>query len=176
QFGGYEIRHGRSVQHPALPAATVALRNAEGEAIGWQQGSVLGLYAHGLFESTEVLRALFGARVRGLEAVFDGLADFVDRHFEPGALMRLLADRNIALCISDHHDAPSPWERTGDFVYVRGHGPGGRYKGHYSPQTLRDWAADFLTWKRRGFDVYAYFDNDQKSAAPADALRWKQLL
>ncbi|MBN8972838.1 MAG: DUF72 domain-containing protein [Rhizobiales bacterium] len=90
--------------------------------------------------------------------------------------MRLLADRNIALCISDHHDAPSPWERTGDFVYVRGHGPGGRYKGHYSPQTLRDWAADFLTWKRRGFDVYAYFDNDQKSAAPADALRLKQLL
>ena len=91
-FGGYEIRHGRSVQHPALPAATVALRNAEGEAIGWQQGSVLGLYAHGLFESTEVLRALFGARVRGLEAVFDGLADFIDRHFEPGALMRLLAE------------------------------------------------------------------------------------
>ncbi|EWS52438.1 Cobyric acid synthase [Methylibium sp. T29] len=92
QFGGYEIRHGRSVQHPALPAAAVALRNAEGEAIGWQQGSVLGLYAHGLFESTEVLRALFGARVRGLESVFDGLADFIDRHFEPGALMRLLAD------------------------------------------------------------------------------------
>jgi uncharacterized protein YecE (DUF72 family) len=39
---------------------------------------------------------------------------------------------------------------------------------------LRDWAADFLTWKRRGFDVYAYFDNDQKSAAPADALHLKQ--
>lgn len=53
--------------------------------------------------------------------------------------MRLLADRNIALCISDHHDAPSPWERTADFIYVRGHGPGGRYKDHCSPQTLRDW-------------------------------------
>jgi len=26
------------------------------------------------------------------KAVFDGLADFIDRHFEPGALMRLLAD------------------------------------------------------------------------------------
>ncbi|WP_428425052.1 cobyric acid synthase [Methylibium sp.] len=92
RFAGYEIRHGRSVQHPALPPAAVALRNAEGEPIGWQRGSVLGLYAHGLFESTEVLRALFGARVRSLEAVFDGLADFIDRHFEPGALMQLLAD------------------------------------------------------------------------------------
>ena len=88
--------------------------------------------------------------------------------------MRLLADRNIALCISDHHNAPSPWERTAVFVYVRGHGPGGRYKNHYSQQTLRGWAADFLKWKRRGFDIYAYFDNDQKSAAPADALHLKQ--
>jgi uncharacterized protein YecE (DUF72 family) len=40
-------------------------------------------------------------------------------------------ERNISLCISDHHDAPAPWKRTADFVYVRGHGPGGRYKGHY---------------------------------------------
>ena len=90
--------------------------------------------------------------------------------------IRLLGDRNIALCISDHHDAPSPWERTADFFYVRGHGPGGRYKNHYSPQTLHDWAADFLKWKRRGFDIYAYFDNDQKSAAPADALHLKRKL
>jgi uncharacterized protein YecE (DUF72 family) len=39
---------------------------------------------------------------------------------------------------------------------------------------LHGWAADFLKWKRRGFDIYAYFDNDQKSAAPADALHLKQ--
>jgi uncharacterized protein YecE (DUF72 family) len=90
--------------------------------------------------------------------------------------MRLLADHNIALCISDHHDAPSPWERTADFAYVRMHGPGGRYKGHYSQKILCDWAADFLKWKRRGFDVYVYFDNDQKAAAPADALYLKQQL
>ncbi len=89
-------------------------------------------------------------------------------------ILRLLADRNIALCISDHHDAPSPWERTADFIYIRAHGPGGRYKGRYRPQTLRKWAADLSKWKRRGFDVYVYFDNDQKSAAPTDALRLKQ--
>ncbi|MGB3865443.1 MAG: DUF72 domain-containing protein [Xanthobacteraceae bacterium] len=93
--------------------------------------------------------------------------------YSPG-IMRLLSDRNIALCISDHHDAPSPWERTADFVYVRGHGPGGRYKDHYSRKTLHGWATGFLKWKRRGFDVYAYFDNDQKSAAPADALYLKR--
>jgi uncharacterized protein YecE (DUF72 family) len=48
--------------------------------------------------------------------------------------------QGISLCISDHHDAPAPWRRTADFVYVRGHGPTGRYKGHYSPKVLSEWA------------------------------------
>jgi len=91
EANGYEIRHGRTHQHAGLPAATVALRNAEGEAIGWQQGRVLGVYAHGLFESPTVLQALFGTDCRTLDSVFDGLADFVEQHFEPGALDALLA-------------------------------------------------------------------------------------
>ena len=89
---------------------------------------------------------------------------------------RLLADRNISLCISDHHDAPAPWRRTADFVYVRGHGPGGRYRGHYRSATLADWAKRIRSWKKQGCDVFVYFDNDQKSAAPADARKLQQLL
>ena len=91
-------------------------------------------------------------------------------------VFRLLADANIALCISDHADAPSPWKRTADFVYVRGHGPGGRYKGHYSPAALATWAHSIKQWRRRGHDVYVYFDNDQKSAAPRDAKRLLDML
>jgi adenosylcobyric acid synthase len=89
-FEGYEIHHGRTLPHSGLPAPTEALHNAAGEVIGWQQGSVLGVYTHGLFESPEVLHALFGARCRTLDAVFDGLADYIDQHFAPGALMELL--------------------------------------------------------------------------------------
>ena len=66
--------------------------------------------------------------------------------------------------------------RTADFVYVRGHGPGGRYKGHYRADTLREWARRIASWKKQGCDVFVYFDNDQKSAAPADALKLKRLL
>jgi uncharacterized protein YecE (DUF72 family) len=91
-------------------------------------------------------------------------------------VFRLLARQNISLCISDHHDAPSPWKRTADFAYVRGHGPGGRYRGHYSPDALSEWARRIRSWRKQGCDVYVYFDNDQKSAAPADALRLRQLL
>jgi uncharacterized protein YecE (DUF72 family) len=90
-------------------------------------------------------------------------------------ILRLLSERNISLCLSDHHDAPAPWRRTADFVYVRGHGPGGRYKGHYRPDVLRDWARRIGSWKKQGCDVFVYFDNDQKSAAPADALQLRQL-
>jgi uncharacterized protein YecE (DUF72 family) len=91
-------------------------------------------------------------------------------------ILRLLAKANISLCISDHHDAPAPWKRTADFVYIRGHGPGGRYQGHYSRNTLTAWAKRVRAWKSQGYDVFLFFDNDQKSAAPIDALKLKQML
>lgn len=91
-------------------------------------------------------------------------------------VVRLLRDANIALCLSDHHDAPAPWRRTADFVYIRGHGPGGRYKGRYSAAALEHWAKRAAGWKRAGYDVYVYFDNDQKSAAPGDALRLQAMV
>ena len=94
--------------------------------------------------------------------------------YEP-AILRLLSDHNISLCISDHHHAPAPWKRTADFVYVRGHGPQGRYKGRYRPETLAAWAKRIKSWKKQGCDVFVYFDNDQKSAAPIDALKLRQL-
>ena len=80
-----------------------------------------------------------------------------------------------ALCISDHHAAPAPWEVTAAFAYVRGHGPGGRYVGRYPEAELAAWAQRIGGWRAEGRDVYAYFDNDVKSAAPFDALVLKRL-
>jgi uncharacterized protein YecE (DUF72 family) len=87
----------------------------------------------------------------------------------------LLADFDVALCISDHHHAPAPWQRTASWLYVRGHGPGGRYFGRYPDDELARWAAHVREWRLEGRDVYAYFDNDVKSAAPLDALVLKRL-
>ena len=102
--------------------------------------------------------------------------EFRDPSWYAPRILKLLAEQNISLCLSDHHDAPAPWKRTADFVYIRGHGPGGRYKGHYPGKTLTEWAARIRSWKKQGNDVYVYFDNDQKSAAPADALKLRQML
>jgi uncharacterized protein YecE (DUF72 family) len=91
-------------------------------------------------------------------------------------IFELLRKRNIALCISDHHHAPAPFEVTADFVYLRGHGPGGRYFGRYGAEALNDWAAHIKGWQAKGLAVFCYFDNDIKSAAPADAAELIGLL
>ncbi|EIM27223.1 DUF72 domain-containing protein [Microvirga lotononidis] len=116
---------------------------------------------------------------RCLSLVPDGRrCAFEFRHpswYEEPAL-RILRDHNAALCISDHADAPAPWEATADFVYLRAHGTNGRYAGSYSAGTLQDWAQRIGEWRKGGRSVYAYFDNDIKSAAPGDAQTLLRLM
>jgi len=87
---GYEIHLGRTAQHADLAAAAAVLHDAAGQPLAWQQGAVLGLYVHGLFENPTVLQALFGQAGRPLDAVFDGLADFMLEHFPHAGLRGLL--------------------------------------------------------------------------------------
>ncbi|WP_017762234.1 cobyric acid synthase [Pseudacidovorax intermedius] len=88
-LAGYEIHHGQTGVHPQLAAQGRAVLP---DGLGWQNtaGNVLGLYLHGLFEDAGVVRALFGAQVPTLDATFDGLADYIDRHFAPGVLAGLI--------------------------------------------------------------------------------------
>ena len=90
---GYEIHHGQTAQHPAMAAGGDIPREVLPGGLGWQNaaGNVLGVYLHGLFEDPRVLQALFGATAPTLETVFDGLADFIETHFEPGVLDQLIA-------------------------------------------------------------------------------------
>ena len=83
EVAGYEIHHGQTAEHPQLKGDGGAVMS---DGLAWQnaRGNVLGVYLHGLFEDAAVLRALFGAAVPTLDATFDGLADFIDRHFAPG--------------------------------------------------------------------------------------------
>ena len=90
---GYEIHHGQTAQHPAMAAGGDIAREVLPNGLGWQNaaGNVLGVYLHGLFEDPRVLHALFGATAPTLETVFNGLADFIETHFEPGVLDQLIA-------------------------------------------------------------------------------------
>jgi adenosylcobyric acid synthase len=73
-FAGYEIRHGRM-----SPPDTVIT-----------SGPVLGISAHGMLESTAVLKSLFGAApTRNRDDVFDALADAVETHLDTHRLVEL---------------------------------------------------------------------------------------
>jgi uncharacterized protein YecE (DUF72 family) len=102
--------------------------------------------------------------------------EFREPHWYQPEILDCLRAHRIALCLSDHRDAPAPWLATADHVYIRGHGPTGQYRGRYSQPTLQRWARQMRTWQRNGKHIYCYFDNDQKTAAPKDAQRLVQLL
>jgi adenosylcobyric acid synthase len=89
---GYEIHHGQTAQHPAMAKAGDVAVAVLPDALGWQNpaGNVLGLYLHGLFEDPAVLQALFGATTPTLDSVFDGLANYIEQHFEAGFLDALI--------------------------------------------------------------------------------------
>ena len=61
-------------------------------ALAWHNpaGNVLGLYLHGLFESPQVLQALFGAAAPTLDDAFERMAQGVAQWFAPDALPRIL--------------------------------------------------------------------------------------
>jgi adenosylcobyric acid synthase len=93
---GYEIHHGQTTLRTDMAASGGGAQQVMPDDLAWQgetargRGNVLGVYMHGLFEDPAVLQALFGATVPTLDAVFDGLADYIGQHFEAGFLQSLI--------------------------------------------------------------------------------------
>jgi uncharacterized protein YecE (DUF72 family) len=81
----------------------------------------------------------------------------------------LLRDHGVALVTADTAGRwPCLAERTTDFAYVRLHGGTELYVSAYQAPALAGWAGRVRGWASAG-DVYVYFDNTARSAAPYDA-------
>jgi uncharacterized protein YecE (DUF72 family) len=150
---------------PSSPNS-IALMETRLEALGEKAGPVLFQLPPQMTADRERLARFFAMLPRQRRYVFE----FRHASWYDTGIIDVLRDHDAALCISDHHDAPAPWVATARHVYVRGHGPGGRYAGRYPDEMLRQWWRHIARWRREGRSVYCYFDNDQKSAAPLDAL------
>ena len=74
------------------------------------------------------------------------------------------------------HDAPAPWERTADFVYLRGHGPSGRYEGRYSSTTLTAWRKSIFFGNAEIAMSTSTSTMTKKARPPMDALALRGLL
>lgn len=87
-----------------------------------------------------------------------------------------LAERGVAVCLSDSADWPL-WDAvTARLVYVRLHGHTRTYASAYATRALERWAARCRRWLAEGRDVHVYFDNDREGAAPRDAQRLLAML
>jgi uncharacterized protein YecE (DUF72 family) len=116
-------------------------------------------------------------RLRGwLEALPSGRHTIEFRHpswFAP-EILDALRERDVALAIGDHPERPfQSHEATASWRFVRFHyGARGR-DGNYSATEIEEWARRIAQWRRRE-DVYAYFNNDWRGFAPANALELKR--
>ncbi|WP_033432567.1 DUF72 domain-containing protein [Saccharothrix syringae] len=85
-------------------------------------------------------------------------------------LVEMLTERGVALCAAESAGRfPEPREVTADFVYARLHGDQELYASAYSDAALDRWAERVREWARTR-DVYVYFDNTMRGAAPHNAL------
>jgi uncharacterized protein YecE (DUF72 family) len=84
---------------------------------------------------------------------------------------RLLRQYKVALCV--HDLLPDhPWLITSDWAYCRFHGPEAmrrKYSGEYGATRLAKPGHTLSKWREDGYDVYAYFNNDEEGAAVRDA-------
>jgi uncharacterized protein YecE (DUF72 family) len=88
----------------------------------------------------------------------------------------VLRQHNAGFCIYELAGFQSPLEITADFTYVRLHGPGNKYQGDYSRETLGTWARRIAEWQKNLRHIFLYFDNDQAGFAPKNALELKSLV
>lgn len=65
---------------------------------------------------------------------------------------------------------------TADPVYLRFHGSLEKYVGRYGEDGLKPWMERIQAWREEGYDVVAYFNNDEKANAVKDAHTLLDLL
>jgi uncharacterized protein YecE (DUF72 family) len=78
---------------------------------------------------------------------------------------RLLEKFNVCMVTHDiPASAPPADEYESDIVYLRFHGPGGKYRGSYEDDFLHEYAGYINYWQKEGKSVYVYFNNTMGDA------------
>ena len=87
---------------------------------------------------------------------------------------KLLSKFNAVFCIHDLVGIPTPRVITGDIIYIRFHGPTGKYQGNYSKSALQNWAKWIKDNIKGNKAVFAYFNNDIHAYAVQNAKTLKE--
>ena len=91
-------------------------------------------------------------------------------------VLALLDRHGVGFVAHDLVGLTSPRWASGRTAYVRFHGTGGKYRGRYSDDRMRDWAYWLSGQRAAGRSAWAYFNNDIGGDAIDDARNLKAIL
>jgi uncharacterized protein YecE (DUF72 family) len=81
------------------------------------------------------------------------------------SLIELAESYKVAVVIQDIPASATPMcYAKGNTVYLRFHGPGGKYRGTYSEEVLLEYSYYVREWLEEGKTVYVYFNNTMGDA------------
>lgn len=167
----YAVKAHRSITHiKRLKAVEQQVKAFSNLVAGLRPhlGPVLYQLPPGLKKDIALLSSFLATLPDGLQAA----VEFRHRSWYEDSVFDALKRHGVALCLHDMSESSTPLLVTAGFVYIRFHGPSGRYRGSYSDQTLSEWAR----WVRSQtgiHSVHAYFNNDVGGHAVSNALTFR---
>ncbi|HEX4913808.1 MAG TPA: DUF72 domain-containing protein [Vicinamibacterales bacterium] len=102
--------------------------------------------------------------------------EFRHRSWYVAETQAVLRAHGVVMCLHDKAGSAIFEPLDTPFVYVRFHGPGGRYFGRYELRRMEYWAETLAGQWRAGRDVFAYFNNDPEGMAVINAQELRRLL
>jgi uncharacterized protein YecE (DUF72 family) len=111
------------------------------------------------FRATEETMTRLEAFLKLLPANIRQAIEFRHESWFTEKIFTLLDHYRAGFVINDSAAFPACEKITGDFAYIRSHGPGQLYASKYTEKQMADWAEKIKEY-RKTHDVYCYFNND----------------
>ena len=138
-------------------------------------GETLGPILYQLPPRWRVNLPRFEAFLAALPPGYRHVVEFRDPSWLREEVFHLMERRGVAHCLHDMRPLEVPARVTAPPVYIRFHGDPA-HGGNYPPAALAGWAGHIAEWRRRGLDVFVYFNNDIGGYALDNALTLRRLL
>lgn len=128
---------------------------------GKKKGSILVQFPPSLtIASIQQLAELLAVLNEANNQHWDIAVEFRHRSWYEEDVFDLLRENNAGMVLQDMPASASPLITTSDaFVYLRFHGPEGRYKGSYGDGILYEYSIYIQEWQQEVKTVYVYFNN-----------------
>jgi len=122
----------------------------------------LGVILFQLPPSLKLDIGLLDSFLSGLPSGYRYAVEFRHNSWMDQVVFDLMALHRVGFCINDFGQRQTPRIVTAPFVYLRMHGPLGRYNGKYSKEQIAALCRSIEGFTGEGKEVFCYFNNDME--------------